>query len=171
MLKLKITHFTTTTPPPATTSTFPSFLTFFTSCHSGIRSKTLFSDHPRPRNNAFKRRPHPKCLRILHNRGLRRRSPDRSLRSNNTSNTQRERRRKRSPSARSLLQFCFLTAQTDPPQSPRQTTLLLLEKGGIRHHQVLTFRRPFLTLHLEHEADLRLRVCIMAELYVHRTHK
>jgi hypothetical protein len=51
-----------------------------------------------PRNNAFKHRPHPKCLRILHNCHLRRSSPDRSLRSNSSSNTKRKCLRKRCPS-------------------------------------------------------------------------
>jgi len=77
----------------------------------------------RPRSNAFKRRPYPKCLRILHNRGLRRCSPDRSLRSNNASYTQRERGRKRSSSVCPLL-----------PTLPKAIKLTLRSVRGRPHY-------------------------------------
>ena len=70
-----------------------------------------------PRNNAFQHRPHPKCLRILHNRRLRRRSPDRSFRSDSTTNTKRKCSSKRCPSVRrprsSTSQFSFQDKQAN----------------------------------------------------------
>ena len=64
---------------------------------------------------------------------------------------------------------CQFPFQANRPQRQRQTTLLLRQERRIRHHQVLPVRRPFIPLHLEHEADLRLRVCLMAKLYIHGT--